>query len=93
MPEPMIYKYTLAPYHDWRPMPEGAEILACGAQGDEIVVWAAVDPHAPEVDHPVAVVPTGWRIEDGWRHFGTVQMDDGLVFHVLTARENRGADG
>lgn len=62
--------------------------LSVGEQEGRIVMWAIVDPTTRPVPKQISVIGTGWQ---GWtmdginakRFIGTVQMSDGLVFHVF----------
>jgi hypothetical protein len=79
-----IWKFQLDPTNEVVQMPRGAGVLSAGAQGDEIVVWARVDTAQPKVGHRFVVVGTGHDAERtvGCNPVGTVQMSNGLVFHV-----------
>jgi len=71
-------------------IPEGAHILSVGVQGDQLCVWAHVDPDARLVRRSILMAGTGHRREDlVWSDFvGTVQMLDGqFVFHVFDGGE------
>jgi hypothetical protein len=93
-----IYKYLVSPF-DVTEMPRGAEVLSVGAQGDEIVVWAFVSyddtTKAPmeKVPRRLVAVSTGYvfaKDEDAPKRdqfIGTVQMRDGLVFHIFDLGE------
>lgn len=68
------------------PMPAGAQILHVGAQGSQIVLWAAVCPEGAPVVRTFAVVGTGRELPDHCyrTHVGTVVMRDGeVVWHVF----------
>jgi hypothetical protein len=67
-------------------MPLGAVVLSVGVQGDNAVLWASVDPSAPERKRYFVVVGTGWEFDDENLSFvGTIQFADGSpsVFHVF----------
>lgn len=69
-------------------IPHTHRILSVGEQDGHIVMWALVDPNAPTMKKQMTVVGTGWQgyVMDGIlskRFVGTVQMPDGLVFHVF----------
>ena len=88
----VIYKYPLRPWSIFIDIPRDANILSAGAQKDDIVVWAAVNPAEPLVSRLVAAHPTGIRIPfalRGAQFVGTVQMDDGLVFHIFDGGEEK----
>jgi hypothetical protein len=85
----VIYKYELRPLSFAR-VPKGAKVLAAGAQGEEIVAWLLVDPDAPHVSRMLAAHPTGVELPHAFNDcefVGTVQMADGLVFHVFDGGE------
>ncbi len=88
----VIWKFEFEPGqigHCTVTMPKQREHLAVGRQpgpyiGEHLVMWAAVDPESGREDVPFVVVGTGMEIPEGTHdHRGTVQMADGLVWHVL----------
>lgn len=86
-----IWKFELRPWSIFIDMPQGAKILSAGAQGDSIVVWALCDTEALKVQRLVSATPTGVMLPasyQGATFVGTVQMMDGLVFHVWDGGEN-----
>ena len=62
-------------------MPRGARPVSLGAQGDQLVCWAEVDPNAAPEYHQVLVVGTGQTLEPSWQYVGTVQADP-WVWHL-----------
>ena len=71
------------------PMPPNACPISAGAQGDDLVVWAIVEPCERHefVDHLIEVVPTGASVPRG-NHLGTVTFANGaLVWHVFDGGE------
>jgi hypothetical protein len=69
-------------------MPKGAKILTVQMQGDDVCMWAMVDPAAPLERRQFLVVGTGHDIPgaDALTYLGTFQPDEGgspLVFHVF----------
>ena len=76
-----IHKYTVLPCRD-TPMPFGAQILSAGAQGDDIVVWALVRTSNSYFPRIIVAAATG-ELAPGGNFIDTVQMDDGLVFHLF----------
>jgi hypothetical protein len=55
-----IWKFPLALRpRDVIEMPQGAEILSCGWQGESPMLWALVDPYAPKTARLIVVMPTG----------------------------------
>lgn len=83
----VVYKYMLGQVSAIK-MPKGAQILTVKEQGDEIFLWALVDPLAESEQRNFVVFGTGHEIydyaEDGMKYLGTVHLDSGrLVFHVF----------
>jgi hypothetical protein len=84
-----IYKYEISPPNpngdSFASIPEGGEILSAGVQGDNIFLWAAVDPSAPMSRRNIRVYGTGWEVDGAPGTFiNTVFMHGGtLVFHVF----------
>lgn len=63
-------------------------ILSVGEQDGDIMLWALVDPNGPAKTKQLTVLGTGWHghFMDGImekRFIGTVQMQNGLVWHVF----------
>jgi hypothetical protein len=87
-----IFKYTLKPEIELE-LPENAELLSVGAQGDEAVLWARVDPDAPKVNRHFRVFGTGHPMPDDveLEYVGTIQFSHGacagLVFHAFEVME------
>lgn len=82
-----IYKYEILPGQSI-PLPKGAAILSVGAQGDNMFLWAMIDPHEDVVSQVrcIEVYGTGHNIpeQDSLVFIGTVMMRGGsLVFHVF----------
>lgn len=81
-----IFKYPL-PVADRSVvvLPRGAEIVHIDAQGFELFVWAVVDPDVPPtVEHEYRIAGTGHPFDgEGLEHRVTVQMVNGLVWHVF----------
>jgi len=80
-----VFKFRLAPeLHPTIQVPTGAEWLHVGEQADELYVWALVDTKAPYETRTFTIVGTGWvEAAITGRHVGTVQMANGLVWHVF----------
>lgn len=82
-----IWKFSLDAT-DTVKIPITHRIISVGEQDGHITLWAIVDPGSRIIDKTFLVVGTGdrgWRM-DGimQRNFvGTVQMEDGLVWHVF----------
>ena len=83
-----IWKFVVSPY-DRTEMPCGARILHVGAQGEDVCVWALVNPHVITEHRKIDAYGTGHPVPlDPGRFLGTVQMDNGLVFHLFDGDEN-----
>lgn len=95
-----IYKYPLSfdavqivkiPYlvdshQGAMPWSINTQIVDVQVQHDKLVVWAMVDPNAPEREVMFRLVTTGMEFDklEPYDHIGTVQMDSGyLVLHVF----------
>jgi hypothetical protein len=72
-------------------MPKGAKILSALVQFGEIVIWAMVDPAAPNVNRVVEIVGTGWEVPERALlapFIGSVMLEGGhLVFHLFDLGE------
>lgn len=82
----VVWKFRLRPWTIFIDVPRGARVLSVGAQGPDVVAWLLCDPDAEYVARMLAAWPTGEVLPtaaEGAAFVGTVQMDDGLVFHVF----------
>jgi hypothetical protein len=78
-----VWKFAVNPFGRTQ-IVSGAIILHVGAQGDEVCVWALVNPSFPMTEVNIAAYGTGHPVPaDPGRFLGTAQMDDGLVFHLF----------
>lgn len=70
-------------------MPKGAVALTAAFQGEELMVWATVDPDLPPVSHTFLVVPTGGQGYEtsGASYLSIAFHPDRLVFHVFDCGE------
>ena len=83
-----VYKYIVPVDHESNVMmPREAKILSAGFQGDDLMIWALVEPDYMMVPRKIRVVGTGFPNNDGicGRPFiGTVfKPESGLVFHLF----------
>lgn len=78
-----VWKFPLT-YLDRLEMPKGATILSCQPQGEQVCLWALVDPAAEKEIRECATIGTGWTIDDVARvaYVGTVQVGE-FVWHVF----------
>lgn len=67
-------------------LPRGAQLLTVQVQRGEPVLWALVDPGAPDETRTFRLAGTGHRIDDAdlLTYVGTFQLHGGaLVFHLF----------
>lgn len=84
-----VFKYTITAECGIE-MPIGAEILSCGEQGADLVIWALVNPDEPEKEiRDFVAVYTGHPLPELDMNFiGTVQSRDSiLVYHIFERLE------
>lgn len=80
-----IWKFILQPEIDVE-MPFGAEVLSVAAQGEDICLWAKVDPVAPKESRSFVGFGTGHEIPDTahLKFVGTAMLNLGsMVFHIF----------
>lgn len=81
-----IYKYPLDIVDvQYVAIPETARMLDVQAQGDQLCMWALVDPDSPLKSRTVRVYGTGHDVSDPHAYYaGTAQTMGGqLVWHVF----------
>lgn len=80
-----IYKYEVQPFNETMWLPDGAKILSVGEQESRIYIWALVDPDImSNTPRHIKSYGTCHPVEDTAMSFiGTVQMQNGLVFHFF----------
>jgi hypothetical protein len=82
-----VYKYALPIEDEVRiPLPAFAEVLSVGVQGENLFVWALVDPSIPNLHKTFRIAGTGHPIEEPekWKFIGTVFLYEGsFVAHVF----------
>lgn len=78
-----IWKFALSE-HCTLDMPRGATILTAREQGDDVCIWAEVDPKAPLEKREFRVFGTGFELpEKVMVYRGTAMLSSGrLVLHV-----------
>jgi hypothetical protein len=79
-----IWKYTLE-HRIQLQMPKGAEVLTVREQGEEICLWALVDPSAEKETRQFHSFGTGHDVDDlPMKYVGTSHLEGGaLVFHTF----------
>lgn len=86
MSETQVWKSTLLFTDEQEIMvPEGAQILHAGPQGDEMCVWYRCDPNKPKRLRQIRIAGTGHPISDApWRYIATCFLrGQTLVFHIF----------
>lgn len=80
-----VFKYPID-LREWNyiDMPIGAKILSLQVQADVPCIWALVEPDMEHQTRKFLVVGTGHEVDPGSSKFiGTVQMANGLVWHIF----------
>ena len=95
--EMVVYKYSLTGEDCIIKMNEGAHVLHLGLQqhpmGDDLCIWACVDPTKPLVPRRFVTRGTGQKFSTpllGVTHIGTVQQEKNggeYVWHVFEVHE------
>lgn len=68
-------------------IPQGAQLLHAGVQGEQLCLWAIVDPNAPTVNRHIGIRGTGHPCEFNiMSHIGTVMMPP-FVWHLFDLGE------
>jgi hypothetical protein len=84
-----VYKYRV-PIDDTSvvELPRGAQVIRFGCQGNEIFLWAVVDPAEKETTkHIYWIRGTGHPIPDSLGvYICSVDLPNGLVFHIFDAK-------
>jgi hypothetical protein len=73
-------------------MPKGSEVLTAQVQGEELCLWAMVDPDNLMEDRMFLIVGTGHNMPEVFgRYVATVQMENGLLIWHIFEGEQRGS--
>ena len=80
-----IWKFRLSPFRSDVEMPSGASILDVREQGDDVCLWALVDPSEPIETRKFSVYGTGHTLPpNAGTYVGTAHLGAGVfVFHVF----------
>jgi hypothetical protein len=82
----VIYKYPLIPGQNVA-LPVGARILSAREQGQDVCVWASVDPDERLPGFEVFAVPTGGDVLESDQFIGTASLLDGsFILHIFARR-------
>lgn len=94
-----IYKYQISTLVDGFPIPveKTATVLDVQEQNGAIVAWILHDISAPKDRvFNFRVFGTGWAIREdisGFNFINTIQMSNGLVWHVFCEIKDNGVNG
>lgn len=79
-----VWKFTIEPDTTSIEIPGNCRLLSVAFQGEELRLWAAVDPSSPIRKRRLKVVGTGHEYSNLKGVFiGTAFHPGGLVFHVF----------
>lgn len=80
-----IFKYILIIANRQKvPFPIGAKILSVQVQYEKLCIWAQVDEFADVEEIIFRIYGTGGEVPlIEQKYIGTVQMNDGLVWHLF----------
>lgn len=81
-----IWKYKLRPGSTALNLPHGAVVRHVGYQGNDVCLWAEVDPDNADQRRIFFAVPTGGIVPDGATYISSVQFSEDelvLVFHIF----------
>ena len=84
-----IWKFEIQKAFDFIVVPVDAKPLWVDNQGDRVFLWCEVDvsKRAINAQQFVQVVGTDWEFEPNGEYFGTVFLDNGLVFHIYMGEQ------
>lgn len=77
-----MYKYKLDLGITTLTLPAAYTFRYVGEQDRKVYVWAEVNTSAPEREVRVQIIGTGHPMPKDSFYVGTVQMQNGLVWHV-----------
>lgn len=85
-----IHKYRLLLGTNFVQLPIHCSILSAGEQNGALMMWVRLDPDRPKAEYQIAVVGTGQPVPEDdddkaiyWQFIQTVQVSDGVVWHVF----------
>ena len=81
-----IWKFNIKSFHRGDiiiSIPSGFKILQCAIHPDKtLAIWAAVPPHAEEVEINILIRFTGESEPEKAEYIGTVIDSNNLVYHI-----------
>lgn len=79
-----VFKYHLGQYPGRFAVtiPRGGKPVHVGEQDGNVLVWILVNPDHVRETIEFGIAATGQELTAGHQYFGTVQMANGLVWHV-----------
>lgn len=84
----IIYKYAVTVTRKQQIiMPRGARILSAQCQGDNIQLWAVVDPHETYVNRSINVLGTGHEFFGNPGEFIATVQTGPYVWHLFDGGE------
>lgn len=90
----VVYKYQLNPTQTRQAvrLPLAAKILSVQMQGNDMVLWAMVDPETELTEErAIAIHGTGHAFYYPVTHISTILLNEGaLVLHVFEADASKG---
>ena len=79
-----VFKYK---FQDDIVLPKGAEIVAFGEQGEDVFIWAIVDPENPPETRKFFIVGTGHQLPpEPYAYIGTLFIGP-LVLHAFEFKD------
>lgn len=79
-----VHKFPLPGTSNKVVLDHSAKILDVQYQGDQLVMWALVDPERSAIERTFEVFGTGWDLPPAkWTYIATVQAHNGLVWHIF----------
>lgn len=79
-----VWKFPLTASRAAPRMPAGARIIAAAIQNDQAVVWAIVNPDAPQRPRPITAINTGDPLpEPCGPYIATITTRSGVVWHLF----------
>lgn len=78
-----VWKFSLPNYDSILKMPRGAVVLSAAKQGDDICIWALVDPKLEVEDRKFSAIGTGHPVPFDAKFVDTIHTHDYLGFNLV----------